>query len=463
MAGSPVIRMSVGVRWLQVIFGAAGLFLLLAGTTASLYLYNLRVDLSPGNRFTLSDHALTVLRSLEAPVRMTAFIRTEDARNPIIKDILWQASNESPQISYTVVDVNRNPALAAQYGVDTYGATVVESGGRRSDFSLPVESQLISAILTVTRPPKKVYALTGHGQCALQDTDRHTGCSGMRDALQTELYSIDPLSLFGDREVPDDAAALLIAGPKSDPLEEELTTLGRYLDGGGKLLVMLDPYQAPKLAAFLVSYGIETSDDVVVDPENRLGGGEVYSAAVTNVNRRHLITASLDSPPLFSGARSLEAGSDEAAGRQASWLLRSGDRSWASHDPSVLEGARPTFVAGRDLNGPLTVGAEISIPVRGDGGDRTTARIIVYGDSDFATNRFLDYLGNRDLLVNTVNWLAREEQLIAPRSRRKQPGTNIFFISQEQLARIFWVSVLLQPGVFLIIGLAIVLRRRLSP
>jgi hypothetical protein len=135
------MRGLVAARWLQTVLGALGLITLLAGITASFYLHNARFDLGPGNRFTLSDHALSVLREIREPVRITSFIRTEDARNPVLKDLLWQVSNENPQISYTLVDVNRNPALATQYGVDTYGATVVESGGKRADFTLPVESQ----------------------------------------------------------------------------------------------------------------------------------------------------------------------------------------------------------------------------------------------------------------------------------------------------------------------------------
>jgi hypothetical protein len=99
------------------------------------YVYNVRWDLSTGDRFTLSDHARQVIAKVDRPVRIHAFIRTEDARNPFLKDLLWQASHESPYIEYDVVDVNRNPAMAAQYGVSSYGSAVVESNGKRADFS----------------------------------------------------------------------------------------------------------------------------------------------------------------------------------------------------------------------------------------------------------------------------------------------------------------------------------------
>ena len=459
------MRWTRGRYAVRLIAATGGITAFLALLTATLYLYNLRVDLSPGNRFTLSDHALAVLGELEHPVKITGFIRTQDARNPVLKDLLWQVANESPLVSYSVVDVNRNPSLAQQYGVDTYGAAVVESDGKRSDFTLPVESQLISAILNVTKPPKKVYALAGHGECDLASTDRHIGCSGMRDALQTEFYDVEPLRLFGGTAVPDDATVLLIIGPKDDPLPEEIEALDLYLRGGGKVVALLDPFSAASLAGLLTRYGIEPAGDVVIDPENRLGGGEVFSAAVTNVNRRHLVSMTLDSPPLFSGTRSLSIRPDEARGRTVSWLLKSGDRSWATLDAKVLRGSQPQFVAGRDINGPLTVAAEATMPAlrRPDEEGVRLTRLLVFGDSAWVSNRFLDYLGNRDLLVNSVNWLAREESLIAPRSRQKTPGKNWLFISQAELRTMFLAAVVVQPGVFLLAGIAMLVRRRFKP
>jgi len=454
----------VGRKYALVMVGAAGLFALLFALTAMAYLYNLRVDLSPGNRFTLSDHALGVLRDVDEPLTITGFIRTEDPRNPILKDLLWQVAKQSGHITYTIVDVNRNPALAAEYGVDAYGSTVVASQSRRTDFSNPSETQIISAILYVTQPAKTVYVVAGHGECSIGESDRHTGCSMMRTALSVEFYDVEELSLLGGREVPDDADVVLMPGPHKDPVGSELEALDRYLAGGGKLMVLLDPYAAPRMAAWLQTYGVEAGDNVVVDPENRLGGGEPLTAAIPERNTRQLVTARLDSPPLFSGTRSIGARPDESIGREAVWLLKSGVRSWASHDPAVLRGTRARFVAGRDLNGPLPVAQEVFMPAAaGDAPAGTRTRLMVFGDSEFVSNRFLDYLGNRDLLLNSVNWLAREERLIAARPRAKKPGTKVFFVSQAELRGVFVGAVIVQPGLFIAFGIALFVWRRLRP
>lgn len=447
------------LRWLQLLAGALGLVWLLMAVVAATYVHNVRWDLSTGDRFTLSDHAHQVLDRIDDPVEILAFIRTEDARNPFLKDLLWQVSRENPLIEYDIVDVNRNPAMAAQYGVSTYGSTVVESGGKRADFSQPSESLLMSALLKVIQEPKKVYTLTGHGECPIENTDRHIGCSLMRGALQLESFHVDNLSLVGGGEIPDDADVLAIVGPKSDFLEVETETIARWLERGGKLLALVDPFRAPRLVALLGAHGIEVGANIVIDPENRMAGGEPWSAVLSDRNRSHLVTSTLKAPPLFSLAAAVVARDDDEAGRDAETLLKSGPRSWASYDPSIVESGNAAFVAGRDVNGPIPVAVEVVEPAA-KGPDGAQTRILAFGDSEFVTNRFLDYLGNKDLLVNAVNWLSREDALIGTRPQQKKPGKNQFFFSQADAEGVFQWAVLWQPGLFLLVGVVVFVRRR---
>ncbi len=447
------------VRWVQLAVGAVGLVWLLMAIVAATYVHNQRWDLSTGDRFTLSDHARQVLARIDRPVKIRAFIRTEDARNPFLKDLLWQVSRENPRIEYDIVDVNRNPAMAAQYGVSTYGSTVVESGGKRADFSQPSESLLVSALLKVIQESKTVYALTGHGECPIENTDRHVGCSLLRGALQLESFRVENLSLVGGGAIPDDADVLAIVGPKSDFLEVETETIGRWLERGGRLLVFLDPFRAPRLVALLGGHGVEVGANIVIDPENRMAGGEAWSAVLSDRNRSHLVTSTLKAPPLVSLACAVVARDDDKSGRDAETLLKSGPRSWASYDPSIVETGDATFVAGRDVNGPIPVAVEVVEPAP-KGPDGAKTRLLVFGDSDFVTNRFLDYLGNKDLLVNAVNWLSREDALIGTRPQQKKSGKNQFFFSQADAEGVFQWAVLWQPGLFLFVGIVVFVRRR---
>lgn len=448
--------------WVRLLLSSLGVFTLLSLLVVLTYVHPYRLDLSPGNRYTLSDHALGILRDLDQPIKITGFIRTQDPRNAPLKDLLWQASHESPYITYSLVDINRNPSLAERKGVSAYGAVLVESKTRRRTFSNPSESQLVSAITQATRSAKRIVAVTGHGECDLNDRDRHRGCTSLRDAVSLEFYDLTAASLAGDAGLEDDVAVVLILGPKVDYLDVEMGSLRRYLDRGGNALVLLDPWRAPKLAAFMHRYGLAFGDDVIIDPDNRLAGGEKFSSVISDANPDHLVSATLDAPPLFSQARSVVARSDEEKRRVAVRLLRTGRRSWANHDPEVLHGAEARFVAGRDLNGPLSVGVEVVIPVE-HGGERRSTRIIAFGDSDFVNNRFLDYLGNKDLLLNSINWLAQERHLVSSRTPSKKPGVEQFFISQAQLTRIFRWAVGIEPLMFMALGLAMFVRRWIRP
>ena len=87
-------------------------------------------------------------------------------------------------------------------------------------------------------------------------------------------------------------------------------------------------------------------------------------------------------------------------------------------------------------------------------------RLVVYGNSDFANNFFIEFLGNTDLFVNTVNWLAREPEAISHRPRHQELGLQQFYVSAEQGDRAFWVAAVLEPALFLAVGVVLAVRRR---
>ena len=442
-------------QWLLVVLGMTGLLGSLVMTQVIVARRDWRLDLTVGKQYVLSDHARRILRELDHDVRVTAFLRDNDPRNGEIEDLLWRVRVAAPRVTYQVVDVNRNPAVARRYGVRSYGAVVVEAEGRRKIAPSVDEPSLMAAIVQVTHPmQRRVYVLTGHGERSINETDRNTGFSLARAALVQELSDVVELAVLNDRPVPDDARVLLIAGPRSDLLTSELLTLDAYLRRGGSVLVLLDPGDAPGLAAFLRRYGIVAGDEVVLDPENRLFAGDFLTMIVRERAVGHPVSAGLRSEPLMSRVRPIAlAAPADGLGIE---LLKTAPVSWRSSDPNVFATGVGVFSAGRDHPGPVPVG--VAVRVRGI--DGRTGRLIVYGDSDFATNFFLDYLGNRDLLLNSINWLSGDEQLIASRRPTQEPGINQFFLSARQGAWAFWIGTVIQPVLVLAIGVAVSTVRR---
>jgi ABC-type uncharacterized transport system involved in gliding motility auxiliary subunit len=87
-------------------------------------------------------------------------------------------------------------------------------------------------------------------------------------------------------------------------------------------------------------------------------------------------------------------------------------------------------------------------------------RLVVFGDSDFANNFFIDYLGNKDLMLNTMAWVSEDEPAMTHRPERAIPGVNQFYVTDEQGDRIFWQTVVLQPALFLLVGVTLAAWRR---
>ena len=115
-----------------------------------------------------------------------------------------------------------------------------------------------------------------------------------------------------------------------------------------------------------------------------------------------------------------------------------------------------TFVEGRDIPGPVPIAGEIAIQQ----GDEIKGTIIVFGDADLANNALIEQGGNRDLLVNAMNWMADDTEQMGERPEQQPTGVNQFFLSEEQGRQAFWISTVVLPSAFLIIGVSVFVWRR---
>src|SRR5262249_54221272 len=283
VARRPVTARAGRLRVAAALPALAGIFLF---GQATLDRRAWRLDLTPERRYSLSDQATKILDRLPTDVRILAFLRSQDPRNPAIEDLLRRVTGRTARVHVETVDVNRSPALAREYGVDSYGALVVESEGRRRVFSNPREEVLMAALLQVTRQQRKaVGVLVGHGEGDFNDTDRRRGFSTARVFLEQEYYEVRPVSLLSD-EVPPEVAVLIVAGPQKDFLPEELAGLDRYLQRPGEALILLHPLPAPEPAPFLRRYDLHLRPDLLLGPRARLYGSPVLTRPESNGRAR---------------------------------------------------------------------------------------------------------------------------------------------------------------------------------
>ena len=463
------------------VMATSGVLLALGILVAANYILsrqNVRWDLTAAQQYSLSDQTRRVLQALEAPISVLVFAR--EAEFPSYRDGLDEYAYVSSQVDVEYIDIDRNPVRARQYEVQAYGTIVFEYEGRVERTTSNAEQELTNALIKAVEGEERVvYFVQGHGERDPEDDDRD-GYGAVRDALGRDNFRVETVVLAQTGEVPADATVLVVAGPSTDLLPTEAELLREHLDGGGKLLLMLDPPDTdddppqPNLIALAGEWGIELGADVVVDAS---GVGQLLgtdaSVPVAASYPPHAITDDFNLLTAFPLARSVQPVAGGVAGRIGEVVVETGVRSWAEADLTQLATGEVTLDedAG-DVPGPVPIAAVVSQTINapeppedagdpeGDGDDATAAaedganeddddpplqaRLAVFGDSDFASNSAAGIQGNLDLILNTINWLAQQENLIAIRPR--EPEDRRITLTADQQWRVFWLSVVLLPA-----------------
>lgn len=445
--------------------------------------YYKRFDWTSSQLYSLSDKTQKVLKGLKSDVDFIVFMSPEQ------RD-LYQSTNEllqrygaaSRHVHVKTVDLEKNPveaqALTQKFGVTTQGVVVTSGNDKRviaTQDLAEIDSQsgepritgfkgeqlFTSAILQLSEGRKpKILFTTGHGEHSLDDQSGH-GLSGAQQLLGRDNFDLSEWASLGQPAVPPGTDLLVIAGPTGSFVQPEIDALSAYLNNGGRMLVMLDPTVSPAgtglvdthLEDWLGRYGIKVGQNIVVDPASMLpffGPETIFIKSYGD----HPVTKAFAGggvPVLVSLARSAGAGS--APGIKVTNLLSTSPKGWGETDLAHLD--KVGFDA-RDLPGPVPVGAVAESALTAPG--KRPMRLVVFGDSDFATNQLLQ--ANQDnglLLSNTLNWLVEREALLGiPPKKTEQVRLTL---TGEEIRRIYLVVALL-PILAVILGGVVFSRRR---
>ncbi len=431
--------------------------------------HSTRWDLTENRRNTLSPQTVQVLRTLKQPVTAIAFFRSDTPGKRTAEDLLKQyASHAGGRFTWRLEDTDRAPALARAYNVESYGTVVLEAeagGQKRVERVLDAqEEKLTNALVKVTRAGKRVvYVLKGHGEREIGVTERQ-GFSQAKEEMEKANYEVRELVLARDPRIPDDAALLVLPGPRTDLFPAELQALDAYIGRGGKVFFMAGAFQADGLKKYLERYGVILGDDVIIElnPLAQLfGTGPLVP--IVNQYEAHPITKDLGGVmTLFPLARSLDAGKSPPKGVTVSPLARTSSQSWGETDRSVFQKGEATPDPG-EKTGPLTVALVVTIEppegakAEGDDKKAARARVVVIGTADFASNQFLGAQANRDFFLNVVSWLAEEEDLLSVRPRDARQNPVVLTAAQSNI--VLWIPLVGLPGIVLVFGIAVAVRR----
>lgn len=441
-------------------------------------------------QFTLTSQTKEMLKKLEAPVKVLCFFTPSDplGLDSYMTNLLNEYQNYSDKFSIEFIDPDTRPDLARDYNIQLYSTVVFESGNRQRAVwpseiieldstgseitSIEAEHAFTSAILEVSGVvQKKIYFLIGHGENNI-DMDY----SYVKESLQDNLYKVETLDLLYTPGIPDDCTALIIAGPQSALNNSETEIIKDYLENDGWVMILLNPDPPQAISELIYSWGIDIEEGIIVDPSSYINPNMDSPSIPRNRNYFELSTiyfpgsAGLIPRPGLSqmmtftedGGFSIEpVWVNEDSTLQLELLCWTSENSWMETD--LIPGKEPEYNEGTEKKGSKYIGF-LSYSITSGETEEATAeelknsRLIVFGDSDFASNQHFRNVDNEAFFIYSVETLTMGKDLIS--IERKVLPFRRLIISSDATKFIQISSIALIPLLVLIAGGVIWWRRR---
>ena len=424
-----------------------------------------RLDTTRENLYSLSPQSEAILDRLEEDVRIVHFYIQNDPRYAPTIELLHEYQRKSPRISVELYDINSNPSAADRYNVRFQGTTVIQKGGRHVEVYGSDEVSISNGIYQLLHESgQKIYFTDGHGEFDIfsRVSEDHLELEGeedrpvflhqkqgmlkLKETLELMNFEIDKLFLQQEWAVPNDADLVVIPSPLESFLTMEINALRDYLNRGGNLLVMLRPFVDGGLSELLADYGVHPQNNMIIDFGNHFWNDAM--APATGAYEEHPITRDL---PLtfFPGIQEIRLADPVPDQISPLVLFNSSAQSVTVDSPDEIEQLRDADIDPQPFDMMAVLEAEQS---------DIKYRLAVIGTGSFATNEYLNYLGNQRLITNTINWLLDEEVLLdlEPISY-ELPVINL---TNRQLRNTFLLTSVAIPAVFIVAGIAVWFKRR---
>ena len=424
-----------------------------------------RLDTTQNRTFSLSDQTDKILKGLTQNINVTAFYTENHYRRKIADDMLKEYAQKSDKIKFTMIDPASKPGLSSTYKIKDDGTVVFESAERKENVvSFQNEEQdFTSAILKLTSTKqKKVYFLSGHGERDIEGSE-DTSYSEIKRRIEADNYKVEKLVLAQQSVIPDDCEILIIAGPQNPLLEKEDEVINAYLNLGKKAIIMAEPTPSASMDKVLKNFGVEVHNDIILDSLGRsMLGDPSVPVCISYGNHPITVPFARGIMTFFPIARSLAPLKDVSKDISVTELAKTSGNSWGETNIDMLMTKQVIeYNDGQDIKGPLTVAVAVTKKEKsGKSAQEKERRVLVaFGDSDFVMNKYLQQ-GNPDLFMNSLSWLAEEEELISIGPKTQEESPKIERLSGESLRLINSASIFTIPIILIVIGAWVWWKRR---
>jgi ABC-type uncharacterized transport system involved in gliding motility auxiliary subunit len=275
--------------------------------------------------------------------------------------------------------------------------------------------------------------------------------------VQKDNYKVQSINLQQKAEVPADCTMLVVAGPTGDYIQPEVDAIKKYVEGGGRALFMLDPplrlgrkqiSDNMALTDLLASWGVTADKDLLLDESaaSQLLGGGPEAPVILQYDSHPIVNDLTNISTAFPLSRSLETKNTEKTTNTK--LFSTSAESFATSD---LASSEIRINPAKDKHGPFTLA--VAGTYMGGSKPNGSGRFVVV-----ASNQALGFSGNRNLLLNMVNWLSSDEDLIS--IRPKEPEDRRITLTRAQFRTVQITSQIFLPLIVIFGGVMVWLKRR---
>src|SRR2546423_2516277 len=421
--------------------------------------YDKSFDATSNKRYSLSEQTVKIVKGLKQDATITYFDQT--SRFQSAKDQLDLYANLSPKVHVEYVDPDKKPQLAREAGIKNYGTTVVQIGANKQEAKSVTEEGITGAFIRdLKNKTRTVCFVTGSGEHQIDDSDRN-GYSRLKDLLGKDNYEAKSINLLQKAEIPSDCTVLVVGGPSGDYQQPEVDAIKKFVEDGGRGLFLLDPplkigrkeiADNDALMGLLQGWGVTPDKDLILDmnPIGQLAGLGPDVALVTAYEQHAIVREMKGSATGFPLSRSLAVKNGDKTTVEK--LFSSSDSSLATNklnSPNV-DPSDP-----KNKKGPMTLAAAGTYNTAKE---NSQGRFVVVGSSGWAANRFIGFNGNRDLALNTMNWLSSDEDLIS--IRPKELEDRRMTLTRAQMNWVRTISQFVLPLIVVFAGVSVWWRRR---
>jgi ABC-type uncharacterized transport system involved in gliding motility auxiliary subunit len=428
-----------------------------------------KFDWTRGNVYSLSDQTIKVLKNLESDIIVTAFFKKNSQPETVMRTLIDNYKDYTDKIKIDFVDPDLKPSIAKEYKMKELHDTIFESGDKEyriKPTGINLEGMVTNAIIKVSRKDKKnIYFLSDHEENSIDDQTT-TGYSFVKEHLEGLNYNVNSISLLKEGRVPADCDVLVIVNPKKPLLGKEVKVLDDYVNKNGKFVFLVDTDTDNNTTGFLRKYGVQCNNDIIIDKGSQIFGGDFAMPFVIKYHEEEEITKGFTISTLFMVARSIDYVFPYEPWQKYVALAETNPfpNVWA--ETNFKEIKDPKFDKGEDLKGPLEIVGLLTYDSALKKGekqataeeDENVCEMVIFGDSDFASNVYFNFFGNADFFANTINYLARELDLIS--ITPKKAASSAILLSESQRNFLYYFSIFLLPIAIFAAGIVVWLKRR---